>query len=675
MKYQFYLDNVLIADAPIGWEAMLNNIQRREEVNGLFITLDANLAFWGDGYTVLKNKFDSSFCESCSLTINESCDDGISFQTMHEGIVFISSCEFLLNFCIAPAKVEDNSFYSKIWNNKSLKTNLENGVSKNGVVFTPPDDYQVSVFNPCDGTYYAAPRTPHTIRVFEAFRVLVAFMTDDTVDFESTFFDVGGEGEGYTITDGLHLSSLISGQYSAATKIQKINFIDLFTEMKKKFNLGMMIDNSGVRPKLIIEQDSFFKNNNSILTLNNIANLKASVFTEKLYAQVRFGGDSVLGSGCPAPGLAFPVDSIYNTTKEETFPILGICNIDSTLDLYSSWIIDSNIIQDLVVNGSEDYDDRIVILQTIYSSPGVGIATAQSPFAPFAGSPVFYNVQLLNSAVGERFLGGVPNAIADILNNVTDEVLVLRSQTNSGPVVNDNNPAVFDPLVFNDKTTPPYFDTGGNFTLATGRYTAPAGGLYKFNYTGIVSFSTIMGTFYGLEAKVIFRQFDATNVQIGVDDAVITNIGFESAIDKTVNATSKLFVLSGTDYVAVTIELKIINFVDESAADVFVKSGVFSTVYTSNGGGTLTAYDPAAYPVYKFEFEYPLTRAEYDIIKNQPNYAITINIAEPSAAVFAGNSYVAASSSWNVFIEQCKYNRFTAKANFTCFASKDQLTA
>ena len=49
--------------------------------------------------------------------------------------------------CIANCKIEDNSYYAMINNNKSLATALDSGLSKNGVAITTPPVYVVDFQN------------------------------------------------------------------------------------------------------------------------------------------------------------------------------------------------------------------------------------------------------------------------------------------------------------------------------------------------------------------------------------------------------------------------------------------------------------------------------------------------------------------------------------------------
>lgn len=664
MRLQYYLDGSLLTDEPAGWQEATSVIQRVDEIKGLFVTLDVTLTFYGDAFTTLIASYGAGFCNTHTIEIKESRDDGITYVTLYEGILFISDCVFDYNNCTVECKLQDNSFYAKINNNKSIKTFVEVGRSKNDVAYTGADDYQIDIYDPCTLAIYA--RSPHTVRVYEAFRSLVAFMTDDTVDFESVIFDFGGEWEGYCITDGLHISSLDIASYSSTTNITKFSFIDLFQEIDKKFNIGMMIDTSGARPKVVIENQDHFRNTTSVVPMTKINGMKASVDVDSLYSQLHLGSAAIAGTGCGVGGLAFPLESTFITFNDETFYVLGTCNIDKTLDLYSQWIIDTNIIQDCVVNGSADYDQQIVLLETVVVGPFSGTTVRGNPFNDTAATPRFYNPGLMNNSVTVRYLGAVPNSIASTLDDLTADCYIYRSQTNLLIFGLGASTQSYSPVQFNDKTTPPYYDTGGNFTLVTGRYTAATGGLFNFRsvYNIIMDYVDVEVASL-LYIRAIYRHYDSFGVQIGSDNIIENSFDAQNIppplINQTYTADSQIFNMAVADYVNVTIQVQwnltgIIGSGGGNQVIFQIKSGTFETLYTSVGGGVVQSYDPDEYPAFKYEFEYPLTAQQFDTLIAQPNYAVTLDVD--------------GINTFNAFIKEAKYKRKTGMAQFTCIASK-----
>ncbi len=654
--YKYYLDGVILADEPKGWTSLVDKIDRVDEFGGVFVSLDVTLEFaMGDGYNLLYNKFQANFCDTTTIQIYELNCNQVDYDLIYDGILFVADCEFGSGFtgCYCSVKIMDNSFYAKIDNNKSIKIFVEVGKTKNGVAYTGATDYTITLFDPCTGLNIAT-RFPHTVRVYEAFRCLIAFMTDDTVDFYSSLFDMGGEAEGYCITDGIHLASTNPAEYSATLNIQKICFIDLFNEMNKKFKLGMLVDRSGVRPKLIIEKDSYFKNSTSILTMSDVNNIKATIDADQLFSQLHIGSSALDGLGCPG-GLAFPKEQTFFTFNDESYFVLGVCNIDKTLDLFSQWQIDTNKIQDCVTGGSTNYDTDIFIIQTTPFDEFTGICVQGDPFNFGVSSPVrFYNPGLMNNEVVARYLGAVPNSIAQILADIIDQCFVFRSLVHVfDPVTTTTN--ILDPVVFTDKTTPPYNDAGGNFSLVNGTYTAPVGGIYSFELW--FSFVITPGQYDVDNTKVrmigYLDQYDAASNLLltqafGIDYAML--FGIKQVYLHGFNA----FNMNATDYIKIRIGADTDGPNGYLIVDLL--QATFKTTYTSNGGGDVHVYNPDEYPAYKYEFNYNLSRENWQKLLDQPNYAVTFN-------TFGGDNIKA-------FIQQATYERYTSRAKFTCIASK-----
>lgn len=658
--YRFILNGTKLDDEPEGWDKIIDTITRTDQMNTLFVNFDLTLVFNGgtSGYNLLYGMFYTSFCATATLDIYEINCGNTGYDKIISGIIFVSDCQFTDGpaGCFCGVKVRDNSFYAKINNNKSIKTFVEVGFSKNGVAFTGALDYQINCFDPCiaAGIWIGA-YDRHTVTINEAFRSLVAFMTDDSIDYDSSFFKPGGDGEAFCITDGLHLSSTVLADYSAATNIEKICFADLYNECSKCFNLGIGIDYSGTRPKLVIELLSYFKNSTSVITLNNIDRIVTSIDTDSLYSQLHFGGKTAIQSGCPSPGLAFPQETTFITYNDETFFVLGVCNIDQTLDLYKNWIVDNNIIQDCVINGSTDYDKDIFIIETTYNYPGVSLAVQGDPFFLPTPDPRYYNPSLMNNAIADRFIGSVPNSIAQSLNNINDEFLAYKAPFDLliYPAVTTIAPV----SPFTNDSTPPYFDTGGNFTLATGRFTVPAlaGGLYgfyarmEFRINILASSNTPSGA-VTIQLKQNYWGPGPLFTKTGNETITIptTELSF------VVEIYSGLVPMNPADWVDLEITAALGG--NLQIARLYVDNIEFGTTYTSNGGGFTHVYNPEDYPAYKHEFSYPMTRSEFQLLKNNPHYAIEINRD--------------GINNQKVYIKEVKYSRLTGMADFTCISSK-----
>src|SRR5690606_8202426 len=164
------------------------------------------------------------------------------------------------------------------------------------------------------------------------------------------------------------------------------------------------------------------------------------------------------------------------TFVEETYNIDGVIGVDNELNLVSEYVIDSNKISEYIQGSGTGSDDDIFMVQ--YDSDTMS-ATKGEYFPGTNVNSRYYNEQLLNSSVVQRFdyLGEFALSLGnlDALFRVSNTVGAAWSKTVNefaGSVIYPvpGQPNKFD---FNNKTTPPNFDNGGNFDLSTDEFTAP----------------------------------------------------------------------------------------------------------------------------------------------------------------------------------------------------------
>ena len=689
--FKFYLDGVLLADEPAGWAEFSSELKRGTDINGIFLTQDVKLTFTGDGYDLLFNKFYTNYCSQTAITILELRSG--QYRLFFEGLIFLTACEHFANICTITATLEDNSFYAKIKNNKSIETFVQVGRSKNLVDYTGAQALTFWTFDVCTAVYETA-YDRAAVTPYEAFRSLIAFMTDDTCDFESTLFEPGGEWNNdettLVITNGYKLSIDDNTACGIGEPfITKFSFLQLFTEMNKNIHIGMMVDNSGVRPKIIIEKNSFFYQNESLVTFDNVNGLKVYIDQESLYGTIRFGSSKTLdGSACPDP--VFPEQQDFLSFKDEQYYVLGTCNIDKELDLVRDWVVSSNVIQSTTDPINDDSRDEDLFLVVLYKTAGQYYGKMGNPFGFLTASPRYWNEQLMNNNVADRYLGGVPNSIASTLSDITDECYVGRVGLSYPAAPTSLNVGyqtlmVHTPNEYNDKTTSPFFDTNNRFTLnPTNQFTCgTSGGLYAFEITQVVNVSQVTiqvpynqspSQFHYIRITPRIYLYDSLNNQKAYYDCISPTINASVPIgnndglniytyqpfndapligNHTIIAYSPLIVMDPNDYVFVSIRLYVDSWSIGTSAHYYLNllNGTFKTTFTSKGGGDLHPYDPTKYPVYKYEFSYPLSCEAFDLIKENPNKSITLN--------YNGLP------SFPCFIDQCKYNYKTGIGDFT----------
>jgi hypothetical protein len=531
MGVRVTLDSTLLENTPRGWENSKIKSKRDKAIKGLFLEYITDYEFWGDGFTYIDNAINTNYCQTISVLIEtDDCNPGV-FETEFDGIIQLTKItDYDVDKRIIKTKIFDAAYDSNISNNKSLKAYLDVGTSKNGDTISAVTPVNISFFNPtANYNSYLAP-TYEGYRVFDAFKFIIDYMTDGTVGFESSVFDVGGEFYDWFLFNGKELR-VSSGNGEQI----EVSFKDLFKELDKKCNLSFAIEPtpSGYDPEfqLRLEQTSYFEQNDALSTLENVKDIKMKFNKDELYSDIDIGSDDFNDN----VDLSYPPIS-FKSFREENYTVKGQCNIDKTLDLVSKFIIDSNVIEDVVINGSDKWDKKTFIVVTDgtkaikykeYLDPvSEGSATAtianklRDTTADFVTDgvaigdmvdnittgnranvntvddlnnlsldtdimtsgdsyqirtqPFNYNHPLTNIEVVSRFIGGLPNSVLKAIGSGDDN---FQASTTSDTVIS-SFPTTISPIIFADDSIPPNFDTNSNYDTVTGEYTIPNSGLY-----------------------------------------------------------------------------------------------------------------------------------------------------------------------------------------------------
>ena len=170
---------------PLNPEEFGITINEDDSIGARIVSYDAELIFGGDVFTYLYTKLETSgYCELVRVNVQYLCASG-TWQNLVNGYIIATESTFLLDRCEVKTKVYDESFSTKINNNKAIPFSMELTTSKNGAVITPPTKVAIYVFNP-NVNYYTDPAYGYT--VYDVFKHLVACMSDGLIDFDSNYF-------------------------------------------------------------------------------------------------------------------------------------------------------------------------------------------------------------------------------------------------------------------------------------------------------------------------------------------------------------------------------------------------------------------------------------------------------------------------------------------------------
>jgi len=393
---------------PIDAENFSVNVSEDNKINARIVSFDNSLTFVGGVYDYLFSKLDQSgFCNLIVVEVQYQCA-GV-WKRLTNGYIILSECNFLLDKCQVKTKLYDESFSTKINNNKGIPFSLSCTITKNLLPVVPPPLLRGKFFNPPDGSYGD---DIFGNLVYDAFNHLITCMSDGQIDFASSFFqfDLATSGDFLLITNGdaIRLRSI---------RETVVTFEDLYLSMHKKFNLGMVFEKqSNGRPLLRIEQASYFTQQGATVNLYDQPNISLAFDRERLYSAVQFGSSPVLEKEECTGGVCTFSQTPFRGFRDETFGFTGECNTSNILDLKTDKIVfDTNVIEDVYRFDAEDRKLDPFIVQCYWFASGPEYRATK--FDPYGTGQTVYNGDLRNIYVSNNWISGYPNSLYSFLES------------------------------------------------------------------------------------------------------------------------------------------------------------------------------------------------------------------------------------------------------------------
>ena len=606
---QFLLDDVQY-DAPKGWEEIETSIKRDFQYNAVLANQDTQIDFSGEAYNYLYTKLRTEgFCTRVKFEIRISSDD-LTFRTLLRGNLFVSDIEFNERTCIATCKIEDNSYYAMINNNKQLATTLDSGLSKNGVAISVPLVYEVDFQNIL--TLAIARADVKCYRVYDAFEYLIKFMSDGRLQFASdylqtTSFTSIDEGDplgfgwkGLCITTGINIR--VGTTVNDFTQSQ-FSFDDLFNEINRRIPLVMIVENPySEYPTIRIENRDYQYTNANIFTATDVYEVISKVDTRNIFAKISVGSSVVTDQGL------FPEQIAFFGFGPEEYNVQGECNIDTTLELGTDWATSSNVIAQCL-NGAQDYDSNLFLIETEYLTSTTGITwNANNIGLINPPVPQYFNTNLANNYILSRYRGGIPGNVVKYTGVKGDGEF--QATNTSSYAVGVLTAMDFPNVIFNN---------GGHYD-GTNKFTAPITGVYTFNLQG----SVVTAGYTGLGTCVVglYAFIYDTTMTIQSNNLIGYLAGASNTDpNETFNITSQLILNDGWS----------VRFFAQKSAPPGVTATVLSNsvlecIDNSIGGGIFLLVDAADFPIYLYEMTYPMCQSEFDTIMANTVGAIEFNM-------------------------------------------------
>jgi hypothetical protein len=614
-------------------------ISEEASINARIVSFNNDLIFIGQTFEYLIEKLDDSgFCNLINVEVQYRCQ-GV-FKQLVKGYFILSECNFNLDRCQVKTKLYDESFSTKINNNKNIPFSMLNALTKNLQPVTPPTIINGQLFNPADGVYES---NIIGYQIFDVFKHLVSCMSDNLIDFASNLFefDINTDGDLYIVTNGEAIRSRLTGEVV-------VSFEKLFNAMHRKLNLCIVFEKqTNGRPLLRIEEAAYINQQNAVVNLYDQPNINLTFDRDRLYSAVSFGSSPMLEAENCTDGTCSFTQTPFRGFREETFGFTGECNTSKVLDLNSSDIIfDTNIIEDVFRFNAEDRKLDTFVIESTYSAT-TNLYYALK-FDPYNIGQDVYNGGFRNINVSSNWIGGYPNSLFSFLNIPPNYQLADLTAFGDYPIAGQPF-FTADDGAFNDfesdngfpiPFTNVQYDTGNNFDNYI--YTAPFLGNYNINSYVILSGIFITGSKFSFISII---HMNSANVVIQTYDGAILQ---KQSINLTICNKQINILMNAGDKIKVNVSTKIGTAgppVNQAIQTQGVEDGILYSTYLIINGLPLLATNPPSElePVniedvraYLYNFERPLTMNEIELILDNTSKPISFGRNEDPLRVIKG---------------------------------------
>lgn len=408
MEFKFKLDGTDIPE-PDGWQDMTYAIDRDMDINLIYGRPVGKLVFTNWAYFHIWDLFKvNGFCYQFTLEIEYKTKETNIPQYFHL-VLNISECEFNTFQHICTVEIRDNSYIAQFKANKKIEAYVNTNITKNLLPITQIPQYELLVFNPANGVYYAD--IPFGFWLFDVFNTLVSFTSDNNITFRSDFLQTG-RGKSFVCITGKSLRLYNNGGTDAFPG--KVSFEVLYYSLMQKCNLGMSLGREAGILTLRIEPIDYFYTNTNKVTLPDIKDEIQFFLKERLFSSVQVGSEVFTEIGQCDSGntpCTIPQFDLYMFANEQ-FGILGSCNIDRTADLCSRQEIsyDTNTIEDCIRYSNENNDRTIFIIDADVDTGTTNSVANQTDF--YNSGRYIYNDYFTNKSCLQRWMqNGLPGNI------------------------------------------------------------------------------------------------------------------------------------------------------------------------------------------------------------------------------------------------------------------------
>lgn len=282
------LNSINVTGDAIGVEEIKERIYWDEDARGLLFDFEGEITFTGDTYRFLQQRFKTDYDNPVPLNIVAYNPHSGNYETVVNGLVFTSDCEFNLYEKTVSCQIVDRGFFAKIRNNINIGFSLGAPDSKLG------EDISgfVNVTDMAEIRFMNLPLPPtiiagfvrKTMTAYHALEYLVATMSDGQIGFVSNYL---------TPVIGQETPHIMSGRQLRGDTIDigpVLSWSELFGDLSKLYNLAFAVEEYNVGQwRIRVEPIEYFRQTQSIQLFDVEFGVKESIETNLLYSSAIAG--------------------------------------------------------------------------------------------------------------------------------------------------------------------------------------------------------------------------------------------------------------------------------------------------------------------------------------------------------------------------------------------------
>jgi len=437
---------------PDGLMELQHRVYYAVELNGYLEEFTGDLVFWGDEYKYLRDTFRAGACSIVPVQINDGC--GLILNAN----IFLNEAEWRPDICSVTVQVVDAGFLSLIDNNMGIKAYVNVPRSKNDVDISAYVTVQTDLEFKAATIADASATGRQGMRVYDVYKMLIAFMTDGLLEFHSDFLSPDDTETTLRVPSLITADELRNGRAEAL--FPYISFEDFHKDMLRLYNLSFNVIDGVFR----VEPSSFFRQSSNAMTMANPSEINQKADEKSFYQKVKFGSQSDENED-----FDYYPNITFLGFQQEEYHLGGQCNNKSVLNLQMTELItDANIIMAALPplqGGTADLNSKAEdIFIVTFDASNVTVADVN----PIDVNSQYYNKLLTNFEVALRWGDGIPFSIFQFLGENQNGALSFLNSIYTPNYVNFSGQIGFGAyLTFGNQTPPQGFDPNTNMSYST----------------------------------------------------------------------------------------------------------------------------------------------------------------------------------------------------------------